>query len=70
MPQRIAIVTGAARGIGAGTAKRLAGDGMAVAVLDLGDRKMRERLQLPPHHLDGGEFVEHGVLMGAEAKTA
>jgi 3-oxoacyl-[acyl-carrier protein] reductase len=35
MPQRIAIVTGSARGIGAGTAKRLAGDGMAVAVLDL-----------------------------------
>jgi 3-oxoacyl-[acyl-carrier protein] reductase len=35
MPQRIAIVTGAARGIGAGTAKRLAADGMTVAVLDL-----------------------------------
>jgi 3-oxoacyl-[acyl-carrier protein] reductase len=35
MPQRIAIVTGAARGIGAGTAKRLASDGLAVAVLDL-----------------------------------
>jgi len=33
--QRIAIVTGAARGIGAATAKRLAGDGFAVAVIDL-----------------------------------
>jgi 3-oxoacyl-[acyl-carrier protein] reductase len=37
MPQRIAIVTGSARGIGAGTAKRLAADGLAVAVLDLNE---------------------------------
>ena len=32
---RVAIVTGAARGIGAATAQRLAEDGLAVAVLDL-----------------------------------
>src|SRR5580693_1936749 len=33
--QRVAVVTGGARGIGAGTAQRLAADGLAVAVLDL-----------------------------------
>ncbi|HEY0718685.1 MAG TPA: 3-oxoacyl-ACP reductase FabG [Streptosporangiaceae bacterium] len=36
--QGIAIVTGAGRGIGAGVARRLAADGMAVAVLDLDEQ--------------------------------
>jgi 3-oxoacyl-[acyl-carrier protein] reductase len=33
--QRVAVVSGAARGIGAAIAKRLASDGLAVAILDL-----------------------------------
>jgi len=33
--QRVAVVTGGARGIGAGTARRLSADGLAIAVLDL-----------------------------------
>jgi 3-oxoacyl-[acyl-carrier protein] reductase len=40
--QRTAIVTGAARGIGAATAIRLANDGHAVAVLDLDEDSCKE----------------------------
>src|SRR5260370_31350705 len=35
--QRVAVVTGGARGIGGAIARRLAADGMAVAVIDLKD---------------------------------
>ena len=64
MPQRIAIVTGAARGIGAGTAKRLATDGMAVGVLDLNEEDGARTV---------GEIEEAGgraIAVGADVSNA
>ena len=64
MPQRIAIVTGAARGIGAGTAKRLAADGMAVGVLDLNEADCAQTV---------GEIEEAGgkaIAVGADVSNS
>lgn len=59
MSSRVAIVTGAARGLGAATAVRLAEDGMAVAVIDLDEGAAKgtaERIES-----DGGRAVPIGA---------
>jgi len=57
--QRIAIVTGAARGIGAATAIRLAKDGHAVAVLDMDEASCAETVSAITSA--GGRAIAVGV---------
>jgi 3-oxoacyl-[acyl-carrier protein] reductase len=67
---RVAIVTGAARGIGAATAQRLAADGLAVAVLDLKEDDARDTVAAIESA--GGRALAVGADVGdaAQVETA
>ncbi|MFE3457698.1 3-oxoacyl-ACP reductase FabG [Nocardiopsis aegyptia] len=66
---RVAIVTGAARGIGAATAERLAREGRAVAVLDLKESDAQEVVDRIT--ADGGKAVAVGCdVSDADQVTA
>ncbi|MXP22909.1 SDR family oxidoreductase [Gordonia sp. HNM0687] len=66
--QKVAIVTGAARGIGAGVAKRLASDGLAVAVLDLNEDSCADVVKAITDA--GGKAIAVGADVSSEESVA
>jgi 3-oxoacyl-[acyl-carrier protein] reductase len=65
---RVAIVTGAAQGIGAAVAQRLAAEGAAVAVADLTAERGRETVQAIVK--DGGRAVAYGADVSQSSDVA
>ncbi|WP_017622450.1 3-oxoacyl-ACP reductase FabG [Nocardiopsis chromatogenes] len=66
-PRRVALVTGGARGIGAATARRLAAEGRAVAVLDLNESDAQRTAEAIT--ADGGEAIAVGADVSDAAQV-
>ena len=65
--QRVAVVTGAARGIGAATAVRLAAEGRAVAVIDLDEAACKDTVEKIT--AAGGRAIAVGADVSDEAQV-
>ncbi|MVU82205.1 SDR family oxidoreductase [Nocardia sp. ET3-3] len=65
---KVAVVTGAARGIGAGTAARLAADGFAVAIVDLDEAACKDAVDAIV--AKGGKAIAVGCNVTDEAQVA